>query len=144
MIIDVKLDPTPILGEKKYIIEVERKRKHKFPRLKVHKNGLLLMLPDTTSDDDVARLKNVSLQIFLAALEKGIPGTMFGRFGPYDGIVMTYKGKAFSRSFDQAAFERDHPIANPAEVSMVVRPDLRAVVDMARQELNLEPGVTLQ
>jgi hypothetical protein len=145
MIIEPTPDPTPIVGETKYTFETERKRKHRFARLKIHKNGMLLMLPETITEDGMKRYKKVAAAIFLKALEMGIPGTMFGRFEyDYDGIVMTYKGRPFCSYLDREAYRRDNPVVAPAEVSMIIKPDLKTVVDMARQELHLGPQVTLQ
>jgi hypothetical protein len=45
---------------------------------------------------------------------------------------------------DREAYRRDNPVVAPAEVSMIIKPDLNTVVDMARQELHLGPQVTLQ
>jgi len=67
--------------------ETERKRKHKFARLKIHKNGMLLMLPETITEDDMKRFKKVAAAIFLKALEIDSTLTVHGFRRTYNNLM---------------------------------------------------------
>ena len=126
----------PILGEVKYTLEtvvLPHQKRIKQPRVMIEKTDvgwmLRLTLQDWVDAETTLKLQKVAANIYLKCIERGIPGRLYGHFSTeYYAITMTHRGKVFCRTIDVAAYERDHPVAKPEEVSLISKPTLGEVM----------------